>query len=98
METFSLIDEFVMNQSDIEKFYSGKTVLVTGVTGFVGKALVEKLLRSCTSIKTIIVLIRKKRNGKSESELYNCFSVILMFFFNRQKILRSDSKKSSIML
>jgi alcohol-forming fatty acyl-CoA reductase len=52
--------------SDIEKFYAGKAVLVTGVTGFVGKVLVEKLLRGCPDIKTVFVLIRKKRNGKEQ--------------------------------
>jgi alcohol-forming fatty acyl-CoA reductase len=48
------------------EFYSGKNVLVTGATGFCGKVLVEKLLRSCEGIGKIYVLIRKKKNGKSE--------------------------------
>jgi alcohol-forming fatty acyl-CoA reductase len=52
--------------SAIEKFFSGKNIFVTGVTGFMGKALVEKLLRSCPSIGNVFVLIRKKRNGESK--------------------------------
>ncbi|XP_066990942.1 putative fatty acyl-CoA reductase CG5065 [Anabrus simplex] len=45
----------------IQNFFSGSCVLVTGGTGFVGKALVEKLLRSCPDLRTIYLLIRPKR-------------------------------------
>lgn len=47
-----------------KSFYAGKSVLVTGATGFVGKVLVAKLLKSCASIKAIYVLIRTKKNGE----------------------------------
>ncbi|XP_044739879.1 putative fatty acyl-CoA reductase CG5065 [Chrysoperla carnea] len=42
-------------------FYQHAVLFITGSTGFVGKALVEKLLRSCEGIQTIYVLIRPKR-------------------------------------
>ncbi|XP_046382880.1 putative fatty acyl-CoA reductase CG5065 [Ischnura elegans] len=45
----------------IPEFFSGRSVFITGATGFVGKALVEKLLRSCPEIATVYVLIRTKR-------------------------------------
>ena len=32
--------------SPIQQFYQGKTVFITGATGFMGKVLLEKLLRS----------------------------------------------------
>ena len=54
------IDASVSN-SPIQNFFSGSSVLVTGATGFVGKALVEKLLRSCPDLRTIYLLIRPKR-------------------------------------
>ncbi|KAK3926150.1 Putative fatty acyl-CoA reductase [Frankliniella fusca] len=46
---------------DISEFYRGRNVLVTGVTGFVGKAIVEKLLRCCPDVGCIYVLVRSKR-------------------------------------
>ncbi|KAE8751586.1 hypothetical protein FOCC_FOCC001833 [Frankliniella occidentalis] len=46
---------------DIPDFYRGRSVLVTGVTGFVGKAIVEKLLRCCPDVERIYVLVRAKR-------------------------------------
>jgi FlaA1/EpsC-like NDP-sugar epimerase len=61
-EPFSLL----LEMSDIEKFFANKTVFVTGVTGFLGKVLVEKLLRSCGSIRCVYVLVRTKRDGKVE--------------------------------
>jgi fatty acyl-CoA reductase len=54
------IDASVTN-SPIRNFFSGRCVLITGATGFVGKALVEKLLRSCPDVGTIFLLIRPKR-------------------------------------
>lgn len=51
----------------IPEFYQNKNVLITGGTGFVGKLLVEKLLRSCSGINKIYVLIRPK-HGKSQQD------------------------------
>ncbi|KAL4711309.1 hypothetical protein ACJJTC_019150 [Scirpophaga incertulas] len=45
----------------IADYYKGSIILVTGGTGFVGKALLEKLLWSCPDIDTIYVLMRSKR-------------------------------------
>lgn len=48
--------------TSIPDFYNGRSVFISGVTGFMGKVLLEKLLRSCPGIKRIFVLIRQKRN------------------------------------
>ena len=54
-------------------FYTGKNVMITGVTGFVGKVLLEKFLRSLPGIEQIYVLIRLKPGktirGRLESEV-----------------------------
>uniref|UniRef100_A0A8C6XZA5 Fatty acyl-CoA reductase n=1 Tax=Naja naja TaxID=35670 RepID=A0A8C6XZA5_NAJNA len=41
-------------------YYSGKSVLVTGATGFMGKVLIEKFLHSCHDVKAIYVCVRPK--------------------------------------
>uniref|UniRef100_A0A146M6I1 Fatty acyl-CoA reductase n=2 Tax=Lygus hesperus TaxID=30085 RepID=A0A146M6I1_LYGHE len=50
--------------SPIVDFYNGKTLFITGGTGFMGKVLIEKLLYSCPGVDTIYFLLRSKR-GKS---------------------------------
>ncbi|KAK7098167.1 fatty acyl-CoA reductase 1-like [Littorina saxatilis] len=45
----------------IPEFFRGKNIFVTGVTGFMGKVLLEKLLRSCPDIGLCYVLVRPKK-------------------------------------
>ncbi|XP_021706515.1 fatty acyl-CoA reductase wat [Aedes aegypti] len=49
-------------------FYRGSTVLVAGGTGFVGKALLEKILRSL-DVKKVYLLVRKKCGVCAEDRL-----------------------------
>ncbi|KAJ8982562.1 hypothetical protein NQ317_005033 [Molorchus minor] len=53
----------------IAELFKDRTVLISGATGFVGKALLEKLLR-VTDVKRLYLLIRKKK-GKSHNERVN---------------------------
>ncbi|XP_073138810.1 fatty acyl-CoA reductase 2, chloroplastic-like [Henckelia pumila] len=64
----------------IIKFFKGKNIFITGATGFLGKVLVEKILRS-TSVGKIYVLIRAKSKEAAldrltkeiiNSELFKC--------------------------
>jgi len=47
---------------DLYSFYKDKNILITGVTGFVGKVLLEKILRSLPMAGKIYIMIRNKRN------------------------------------
>ena len=58
------------NWPSIAEFYAGRHVLITGATGFMGKCLVEKLLRSAPNLGRIILLIRPK-GGKTIQERLN---------------------------
>ncbi|CAH0382773.1 unnamed protein product [Bemisia tabaci] len=58
-----------MGRSEIQEFYAGKSVLVTGASGFMGKVLLEKLLRSCGDIASIYILLRPKRGKPIESRV-----------------------------
>lgn len=53
----------------ISDYYKEKSVLVTGVTGFIGKLLITKLLSACPSIKQIYCLIRERDNQTAEQRL-----------------------------
>ncbi|CAG2182121.1 unnamed protein product, partial [Oppiella nova] len=55
--------------SDLSAFLSDKCVLITGGTGFVGKALVEKILRSVPDVKTVFLLLRPKSGQTAEKRL-----------------------------
>lgn len=53
----------------IPDFYSNRDVFITGATGFVGKVLIEKLLRSCPSINKVFLVLRTKRSKSIEERL-----------------------------
>lgn len=62
-------------RSAVVEWYSGKNILITGATGFMGKVLVEKLLRSCPDIGNIYILVRAKRGIKPEERLNTIINV-----------------------
>ncbi|XP_063706220.1 fatty acyl-CoA reductase 1-like [Culicoides brevitarsis] len=64
--------------------YHGKSIFITGSTGFLGKVLLEKLLFSCPDIKKIYILIREKR-GLSSKERFDKFISHEIFHRIRQK-------------
>lgn len=47
--------------SQIVEFYAGKTVFITGVTGFLGKILLAQLFQFCPDVKKVICLIRGRQ-------------------------------------
>jgi len=46
--------------SQIQQFFAGRSIFITGFTGFLGKLVVSKILTSCPDIEFIYILIRKK--------------------------------------
>ncbi|KAL6446627.1 hypothetical protein ACFW04_001252 [Cataglyphis niger] len=45
----------------IPTFYAGQSIFLTGATGFLGKVLIEKILRCCPNIGEIFILMRPKK-------------------------------------
>lgn len=59
-------DEAHSRGGSIDAFFANAVILLTGATGFLGKALLEKLLRSCPGVTTIFILIRPKKDQSVE--------------------------------
>jgi thioester reductase-like protein len=55
--------------SNIADYYKDKSIFLTGATGFLGKVLIEKLLKSCYDLKCIYILIRNKKGQNPETRL-----------------------------
>ena len=54
-------------------FYRGKNVFLTGATGFMGKVLLEKLLRTCPEVGTVYILVRPKKGRMTEERAQALF-------------------------
>ncbi|KAF9794074.1 hypothetical protein SFRURICE_013539 [Spodoptera frugiperda] len=72
-----LEDRDLSGVPSIPEFYRGKTVFITGASGFMGKVLVEKLLYSCPDLDRIYILLRSKKGVNPEDRLAKMLSVPL---------------------
>ncbi|KAF3420318.1 hypothetical protein E2986_00769 [Frieseomelitta varia] len=61
------------NLSPIQQFYNGQSIFITGGTGFVGKLLIEKLLRECPGISFVYLLIRPKKGKDMHQRIEEIF-------------------------
>ena len=75
------------NYSPIREFYKNKSIFITGATGFLGKTVIEKLVRSCPELKKIYILIRHKK-GKTPTERLNDILNCAVSEKNKTKICR----------
>ncbi|KAL0103232.1 hypothetical protein PUN28_017512 [Cardiocondyla obscurior] len=49
------------SSKSIPTFYAGQSILLTGATGFMGKVFIEKVLRTCSDVREIFLVIRPKK-------------------------------------
>lgn len=74
MATMMTGDEY----TPVKEFYRDRSIFITGGTGFMGKVLVEKLLRSCPGIKNIYLLMRPKRGQDVQQRLQELLNAPVM--------------------
>lgn len=63
----------------VPEFYAGRGIFITGATGFLGKALVEKLLRACPDC-ALYLMIRPKKGKEIQERLEEIFESKVTFF------------------
>lgn len=66
----------------ISDFYAQKTVFITGATGFLGKVVIEKLLRSCPHVKKIYLLARSRRGVSPQQRIDDLLDGMVGFSYD----------------
>jgi hypothetical protein len=89
-EAATKMNGLVQEENDLSKLpnrvadmLAGRAVLVTGGTGFMGKVLIEKILRTCSDVDTIYILIRAKK-GKQPCQRVEDLFVSPVSDFNKK--------------
>nr|CAD7445835.1 unnamed protein product [Timema bartmani] len=70
------------------EFFKGRTILVTGATGFLGKVLVEKLLRT-TDVDRVYMFFRPKRGQEVKQRMDTFVQSKRMASFDRERYMLS---------
>lgn len=71
--------------SEVASFYANRNVLLTGGSGFLGRLLIERILRSCPKTKTLFVLIRAKKGKNPEERLGELFNDMIFDRLRREQ-------------
>ncbi|XP_022814954.1 fatty acyl-CoA reductase 1-like [Spodoptera litura] len=79
----------------VADFYSGKSVFITGSTGFLGKVYIEKLLHSCPKLDKVYLLIREKKGISADKRITDLFDNPL---FKRLKSSNPDFLKKVVLV
>lgn len=53
----------------MEDFFENANIFITGGTGFIGKVLIEKLLRSQNNINKLYILLRSKKEKNEQDRI-----------------------------
>ncbi|CAH1636739.1 unnamed protein product [Spodoptera littoralis] len=75
--------------SSVQQFYCGATVFLTGGSGFLGKQLIEKLLRA-TKVTKIYVLLRCKKDKSVQQRLVEMLKDPVDIIFHLAATTRFD--------
>ena len=80
---------------NIREFCKDKTIFLSGTTGFVGKVILEKILRSLPDVKRIYVMVRPKKSvtiqERLEKEILS--SEIFTFYLTKNPGMRDQIRQ-----
>ncbi|KOB72637.1 Fatty acyl reductase [Operophtera brumata] len=71
----------------IPEFFAGKSVFITGGTGFLGKVIIEKILYSCPQVENVYILVREKKKIAAQDRMKALFDCPV---FNRLREERPE--------
>ncbi|GFG33603.1 hypothetical protein Cfor_03157, partial [Coptotermes formosanus] len=72
---------------------AGRAILITGGTGFMGKVLIEKILRTCSDVDTIYILVRAKKGKEPCQRVDELFASALFGKLKTQTDAATLSRK-----
>uniref|UniRef100_A0A7S4K5V7 Fatty acyl-CoA reductase n=1 Tax=Guillardia theta TaxID=55529 RepID=A0A7S4K5V7_GUITH len=81
----------VSHGSRVRSQFSGSSVLITGCSGFLGKALLEKILRCCPEVETVYVLLRSNTKNGSAAQRRLQEEIFPSSCFNQLRRVRPES-------
>lgn len=64
----------------IPEFFRGRDIFITGGSGFMGRVLIEKLLRSCPDLNQLFILMREKRGKGIPERLEDLKNLPVQYF------------------
>ncbi|XP_049867485.1 putative fatty acyl-CoA reductase CG5065 [Pectinophora gossypiella] len=71
--------------SQVNEWYRGRTLFVTGACGLMGKVLIEKLLYSVPDVGTVYALVRSKRGKTPEARIEDMWKLPLFARIREEK-------------
>ncbi|KAI5724854.1 hypothetical protein M8J77_007992 [Diaphorina citri] len=74
----------MQEEQKVDDFYRDGQILVTGGTGFMGKLLIDKLLRSFPDIGAIYIMVRDKKGSSPEERVKNMLNSVIFDRLNKE--------------
>lgn len=72
------------NEISVKEQFAGKRILITGTTGFLGKVVIEKIIREIPDVEKIILLVRGNDKYPTARERFD-HEIALSTIFDRLK-------------
>lgn len=86
-------DATAAQQLSVCDAFAGRTVFLTGATGFVGSLVLEQLLRTCPDIHKVFVLVRQKRGVPPQQRIHQLLFASPLFRLLGRAVSSDDGQQ-----